>query len=67
MDLKQRDLVAMTGWNKQKVSRICSGATPYNREILETLGAAMGIHPFEFLIAPQQAARFRQQWNKDGP
>lgn len=57
--LKQRDLVTMTGWPKQKVSRLCKGTTPYNQEILETLGRALGVHPYELLLPPEMAKRVR--------
>lgn len=57
--LKAARIVDATGWQKSKVSRLVNGATPYDRDIVNTISAILSIEPYELLMRPADALAIR--------
>lgn len=49
----QASLARAANWKRAKMSRVCRGVTPYNREIVEELGLVMGLAPHELMLPPE--------------
>jgi transcriptional regulator with XRE-family HTH domain len=45
---------------KSKVSRMATGTTPYDRDDINSVAAALGIMPFELLMDPDLAHHIRR-------
>jgi transcriptional regulator with XRE-family HTH domain len=58
--LTQQALADATDWQKSKVSRLVSGFTPYDRDIINTIADALHIQPFELLMNPAEAMALRR-------
>lgn len=50
-DLTQEQAIGRLGWSQSKISRIESGATPYNQDDLEAAAAAYGCEPWQLISA----------------
>ena len=59
LDISQADIVRGIGWDKQKISNLCTGRTSYSRKTVDSLAQYMGLHPYELLVSPQYAIRLR--------
>jgi len=65
-EMTQKDLVQITGWSKQRVSALCVGRISYNRNTVEIIAGALGIHPAELLLHPNRALLIRRLLQKHG-
>lgn len=52
LDLKQKDLVQRTKWNKSQISEWVTGEERWNRDVLYTLAHAMGVEAADLLRPP---------------
>lgn len=54
-NLKQRDLVDRTEWNKSQISEWVGGKERWNRDVLNGLARAIGVEPADLLRPPQES------------
>lgn len=59
-EMSQADLCRATDFPKAKVSELMTGKSRYNRDIVNTIAAALHIDPFELLMHPADAARIKR-------
>ena len=59
-NMNQADLCRATGFPKAKVSELVTGKSRYNRDVVNTISAAMQIDPFELLMHPADANRIKR-------
>lgn len=57
---RQADLVRDRGWLKGRASKIVGGAHQYRRDLINELSAWLGIEPFELLMPPREALKYRR-------
>jgi transcriptional regulator with XRE-family HTH domain len=60
LGMTQQSLADSADWQKSKVSRLVSGFTPYDRDIINTIASVMHIQPFELLLDPAEAMAMRR-------
>lgn len=60
MNLRQVDMVRLTGWNKTTVSLLWNDRQDYTPAIVEGAAAAMNLRPFELLLPPDEAMAIRR-------
>jgi transcriptional regulator with XRE-family HTH domain len=58
--LTQQALADAADWQKSKVSRLVSGFTPYDRDIVNTIADVLHIQPFELLLDPAEVMAIRR-------
>lgn len=56
----QAFLVRETDYPKAKVSDLVTGKQRYNRDIIEDVAKALNIQPFELLMHPDDAMKYRR-------
>jgi transcriptional regulator with XRE-family HTH domain len=59
-DLKQSDLVRLLGYSKAKANAIWHGEQRLNEDILDELAPLANARPYELLMQPETAMRFRR-------
>lgn len=59
-EMSQADLCRETGFPKAKVSELVNGKSRYNRDVVNSIAAALHVHPYELLMHPHDANRLRQ-------
>jgi transcriptional regulator with XRE-family HTH domain len=60
LNVTQADLCRATGFPKAKMSELANGVSRYNRDVINTLAAAMNVRPYELLMPPDLAAAFKK-------
>lgn len=60
LQVSQADLVRLTDYPKAKVSDLVTGKQRYNRDILNDIGKALNLHPYELLMHPDDAMHRRR-------
>ena len=57
---RQADLVNELGWSRRKASELFNGDQPYKRDSVNDVATWLGVEPFELLMLPADALRYRQ-------
>ncbi len=60
LNLRQADMCRETGLPKPTMNAIYHGKTNYYRDLVNLLSGALGIHPYELLMHPDEALAIRQ-------
>lgn len=60
LNKRQADLVRDRGWLKGRASKIVGGAHQYRRDLINELSDWLGIEPFELLMPPYEAMKYRR-------
>jgi transcriptional regulator with XRE-family HTH domain len=59
VNLKQSDLVRLLGWSKAKANAVWHGEQRLNEDLIDELAPLVHARPFELLMSPADANRFR--------
>lgn len=57
---RQSDLVKELDWPKSKANKVWHGDQRYNADIVSEVAAWLNVLPYELLMPPEEARRFRE-------
>lgn len=60
LKVRQRDIMAATGYSKATMSDLSTGKQRFNRDILNDVANALHIRPYELLMHPDEAMALRR-------
>lgn len=59
--ITQAEMIELTGWSKASMSQIYNKQQDLNPRLLKEGAEALGLEPFELLMAPDRASALREQ------